>query len=57
LFKAEKVFKNVSISIFSCLLESNLLIVTELESTSFLPQINKRGIYKELCEKQLINKL
>ena len=55
MFKAEKVFRNLSISIFSCLFESNLLIVTELESTSFLPQINKIGILaKELKRSGLI---
>ena len=32
-------------SIFSLLFEANLLSVTELESTSFLPQINKRVIF------------
>ena len=36
-------------SIFSCLLESNLLIVTVLLSTSFFPQISRIGILDKEC--------
>ena len=41
--------KNVFSSIFSCFLESNLLIVTLLLSTSFFPQISRRGTFNSEC--------